>query len=63
MTMSEDFLKNMYFLIYLAALGLSCDTRDLVSLPGIKPRSLHCKCGVLATRSPGKSLSGDFFKN
>ena len=48
---------------YLTALGLSCDTWDLVSWPGIKPRSLQWKCGVLATRSPGKSLSGDFFKN
>ena len=35
---------------------LSCSMWDLVPLPGIEPRPLHWKHGVLATRPPGKSL-------
>ena len=31
------FFFNIYLFIYLAASGLSCDTRDLVTWPGIKP--------------------------
>ena len=34
------FLKNIYLFIYLAALGLSCGTRDLVPWPGIEPGTL-----------------------
>ena len=52
------------FLVFIAACGifscgtwtLSCSMWDLVPLPGIEPRSLHWKHGVLATRPPGKSL-------
>ena len=32
------FFSNIHIFIYLAALGLSCDTWDLVPRPGIEPR-------------------------
>ena len=42
--------------VFRCGLGtLSCDTWDLVSWAGMKPRLLHWDCGVLATGPPRKS--------
>ena len=63
---SNNFLKTIYFslniakntyifIIYLAALGLSCSMWDLVPWPETEPGPLHWKHGVLTTGPPGKS--------
>lgn len=44
--------QNLY--LFLAALGLSCSSRDLLLLPhqGLNPGALTWGCGVLATGPP-----------
>ena len=55
-------LNNVYLCVYLATLGLSwnmwCDPDQGQKPTPSSPSSLpwHCKCEVLATRPPGKSL-------
>ena len=50
---------KIFFLIYLAASGLSCSVACgiLVTQSGIRPGSLQWEHGVLATGTPGKGKS------
>ena len=50
------FVFKKYLFIYLAALGLSCSTWDLVPWPEMELRPLHWESGVLATEPREKSL-------
>ena len=49
------FSLSLFF--FSSFLVLQCNTWDLVPWPGIDPSPLHWEHGVLATGSPGKSLS------
>ena len=49
------YLLKKYLFTWLAVLGLSCGTPDLVPRPGVEP-GLHWEHGVLAIGPPGKSL-------
>ena len=57
----HDCSLKIYLFIYLAALGLSCGTWELVTWPGVEPGPPALGvCRILATGPPGKSFDSSF---